>query len=321
MLVLLTGATGFVGGAIARTLLTRGQRLRTVCRNVAKGEALAALGLDVITGDVRDAAIVKRAVLGVDAVVHAAGRTIEPASGDFVHANVETTRAVLEAAASAPSVKRLVFISSLAAVGPAPRGTELTEESACRPVSAYGRSKYNAESLVRAFGDRLGFTIVRAPLVYGPGDTKLGPLFKLAKVGVLPTVGHDETHVSLLHTNDLADGVAIAVMHDGAANQTFNFAEPQAPSVRELLTAIGKAVGCDVTVLRVPALLALGAALVAEGAGRIRQRLSAFNPDSLNDLLGDNWVCSTTHAHDTLGFTPSHTFRQGFEQSAAWYLK
>ncbi|MBN1959760.1 MAG: NAD-dependent epimerase/dehydratase family protein [Deltaproteobacteria bacterium] len=317
MRILITGATGFIGGAITRVLLANGYNLRTVCRNQQKGKALAALGLEIQSGDLHNHEVMQRAVKDVDLIIHAAGLTIEPTPGDFNHANIEITRLLLEAAAAEQNLRRFVFISSIFACGPAPKDNDLTETTLCHPVSAYGRSKYKAESLVRAFADSFNFTIIRAPLVYGPGDRKLGPLFKMAKFGLLPTVVSEHTRVSLLHINDLAEGTILAALHDKAANQTFIFAEEPAPTVKELYDVISKTVGKEVTIIHIPAILALGAALVAEGVARASRRSFVYNPDALNDLLGDNWQCSSKFAKETINFST----RMQWQQEFSHYLK
>lgn len=319
MRVFITGATGFIGGAIARELVARGHTLRALVRNQAKVAKLEALGVETARGDLEDPASLAEAARGAEAVMHVAGITAEPLPGDFTHVNANGTRNVLEAAAAAASVRRFVYLSTMSAVGPGIGGAPLVEDQPCEPISAYGRSKHNAERLVRAYRERFAVTILRPALVYGPGDVKLLPLFKLARWGVTPTFGSDGQRLSVIHVDDVARGVAMALDEPRAANETFFLAHPDAPTTRELVRSIGLAAGADPLVIAVPPTAAFGAALVAEGLGRMLQRPSPFNAGFVAELLGDSWLCATEHARDELGFSAAIGLTEGLEQAATWY--
>jgi nucleoside-diphosphate-sugar epimerase len=319
MRVLVTGASGFVGGAVVRALLERRHEVRALVRHRARATLLTELGVDLAVGDLDDRPALSAAVSGVQAVLHVAGLMAEPLPGDFTRVNVEGTRNVIEAAEAA-GVERLLFVSSVSAVGPSPTGTPLTESQPSSPASAYGRSKADAERLVRAHGERLPYTIVRPPVVYGPGDRKLLPLFKLARFGVLPSAGHGTERVSLVHVRDLAVGMVTALEHPAAARETFFFADPDAPSLHELLRTIGLAAGADVHVVPLPPVAVFGAALLSETLGRLVRRTPMFNSDFIADVIGHSWVCSPDHAREVLGFEAKIGWREGLREAAGWYL-
>jgi nucleoside-diphosphate-sugar epimerase len=320
MRVLLTGATGFVGGAVARALLARGHILRVLARQRDKARPLERFGAEIIVGELRDPAALAEAAEKTDAVVHAAGITAEPLPGDFTQVNVEGTRNVLEAASGAGTVQRLLYISSMSACGPAPAGGRLSEETPCHPLSAYGRSMLNGERLVRAFGERLPVTLVRLPVVYGPGDKKLVPLYRLARLGFLPALKTHSQHLSLLYVDDLGCGVAEALESPQAAGETFFLAHPETVSAPELMQTIGFAAGTEVTVVTVPRAAAFGAAFIAEGLGRLIRLPSPLNTDALTDLWGEDWSCSAARARDILGFEAQVGYREGLRRAAPWYL-
>jgi len=319
MRVLVTGATGFVGGALVAALREHQHDVRALVRSRPRAEGLVAQGVELTLGEVGDRQALADAVGGVQAVVHLAGLLAEPHPGDFIRVNVEGTRNVVEAAEAA-GVERLVFVSSVSASGPSPTGAPLTETQPSSPASAYGRSKADAERLVRAHGERLPYTIVRPPVVYGPGDRKLLPLFKLARLGVLPSAGAGTERVSLVHVRDLAVGIAAALEHPAAARDTFFLADPDAPSLRELLRTIGLAAGADVHVLPLPPAAVFGAALLTETLGRLVRRTPMFNSDLIADLVGHSWVCSPDHAREVLGFETKIGWREGLRDAAGWYL-
>src|SRR6185312_13128446 len=165
MRVLVTGATGFVGSHLAEALRRRGDEVTVLARSARKAAALAPLGVRVVAGDLHDRDALRRAVEGQDLVHHVAGVIAARREADFMVANRDGTRNVVQAAEAA-EVGRLVFVSSMAAAGPTIKGRPLRGDELTRPVTGYGRSKLAAEQVVTA--SRLAWTIVRPPIVYGP---------------------------------------------------------------------------------------------------------------------------------------------------------
>ncbi len=320
MRVFVTGGTGFVGSRLLRELKRRGHEVVALVRSPKKAEPLRAEGLidQIVAGDLDDGPAIKKGVHGAAGVVHVAGLLSEVRRGEFGRTNVDGTRRVLEASAEA-GVSRLVFVSSIAAAGPGKPGKVLTEDMPCAPVSAYGLSKLSAEALARAYRDKLEVTIVRPPVVYGPGDTNTLLLFKLAKLGLAPTIASPEQLTSLVHVEDLARGLADALLLPGGKNELFYMAERAVPTTGELLRSVGAALGKPVRLLRVPKVAAFGAALVSAGVGRVTNRAQIFNPDKLAEMLGDSWGCSSERARTALGWSESESYVDGFKTTVAWY--
>jgi dihydroflavonol-4-reductase len=173
--VLVTGATGFVGGGIARRLLADGREVRALTRRPQDAGGLAALGVEVVGGDVLDAGSVERAARGCDVVYHAAGMNgfCFPDPAPMRAANVTGTENVVEACARA-GVRRIVYTSSAAAVGEA-AGVVATEDTPHRGwfLSEYERSKHDAERAALAAAGRHGLELVcvNPASVQGPGRT------------------------------------------------------------------------------------------------------------------------------------------------------
>ena len=179
MKVLVTGATGFVGGHLAEALRRRGDEVTALARSPGKAAALTPLGVRVVTGDLHDRPALRQAVEGQDVIYHVAGVVAARSEADFLVANRDGTRNVLEAAVRAGNT-RLVYVSSMAAAGPTIRGRPLRGDELPRPVTAYGRSKLAAEQVVTASPVRL---VDRAPAhglwaarPGGPEGLPAGPL-------------------------------------------------------------------------------------------------------------------------------------------------
>ena len=145
MKALVTGATGFVGSHLVEALRRRGDEVTALARSAAKAAALAPLGVRVVPGDLHDRAALQRAVEGQDVIYHVAGVVAARSEAEFMAANRDGTRNVIEAAERA-GIARLVLVSSMAAAGPTIKGRPLRGDERPRPVTAYGRSKLAAEA-------------------------------------------------------------------------------------------------------------------------------------------------------------------------------
>src|SRR5262249_50713747 len=158
---------------------------------------------------------------GVDTIYHVAGLTFARRPQDYFAVNHKGTEALVAAAlARRGDIAKLVYISSLAAVGPSPDGQPVDEATETRPISPYGRSKLLGEEAVRAAGDLLNVTIIRPPAVYGPRDYAIYEFFKAIARGIAPRIGRTEMTVSLVHVRDLAEGIVLGAEIDGSRGRT-----------------------------------------------------------------------------------------------------
>ena len=279
MTILLTGAGGFVGKAVLKTAQQRGLNIRPVFRSLdsAKGhfEAVLVSGLD-------GAADWSQALKGVDLVIHAAARAhimreeaLDPLA-EYRRVNVEGTLNLARQAAAA-GVRRFVFISSIKVNGEATApGRRFTAEDAPAPEDAFGLSKAEAEVQLKQVAQETGMemTIIRPPLIYGPGvKGNLASLIRWVCRGLpLPLGGVTHNRRSLVGLDNLVDLILVCADHPKAANQTFLISDGEDLSTTELLKRIGEAVKQPARLLWVPAgAISLMAGLV--GKKVISQRL------------------------------------------------
>jgi UDP-glucose 4-epimerase len=185
MIVAVTGAGGFIGQHLVRSFVAAGWDARPVARR------------DIELG--REREIFQDA----DVVVHAAGMTRAPSVEQLRASNVEFTSRVLDAAQDC-SVRRFVFLSSLAASGPAASFSQpLTDATVNAPIEAYGQSKLDAEDVVRS-ATQMQSVVLRPAAVYGPGDRDFVPLFRLARRGIAIHPANRDHWISIIHVLDLA---------------------------------------------------------------------------------------------------------------------
>ncbi len=302
--VALTGGTGFLGGAIARTLAENGYRLRLLVRRPA---AMPDLPPDTVAvlGSLGNRDSLARLLEGADAVVHAAGaiKTVHVEEFDLV--NREGASAMADAALKA-RVERFVLISSIAARAPL--------------VSAYAGSKRAGEAEVLS---RLGagVAIFRPPVVYGPGDRETLPMFRAARFGLFPIPGPPEARLSFIHVADLAAAVAAAI---GAPKQPVGIFEIDDGTLSgygwpEIAAALGAAVGRVLRQVMIPVPALRAAARLALVVARLSGKPLMLRPDKVNELRHPDWVCRDSRLTEATGWRPRFSLADGFRDAVAWY--
>jgi len=302
----ITGATGFVGShvldrACAAASLLEGKPGRGNVRALTRRVSPAVDGVTWVRGTLTDEAALADLVAGADAVLHIAGLTNTPDPAEFEAANVTGTAKVIAAMQTA-GVKRLVFVSSLAARKP--------------ELSAYGASKAEAEALVQSSG--LDWTIVRPPGVYGPRDVDMFELFRSAKLGIVPLPPGGAS--SIIHAADLADLlVALAENPAPTRKQTYEPDDGREGgwSHKELAAAIGHAVGKrKVFAPHLPA----GVLSIAAKLDRtFRGKNAKLTADRVGYMCHPNWVSRFDRKVPPSIWQPQIAGEQGLRATAEWY--
>jgi nucleoside-diphosphate-sugar epimerase len=315
---LVTGGSGFVGGALAAELARAGYGLDALVRPTSRREDLERLGARFVTGALSDRAALEEAVRGADVVYHVAGVVRARHAKDFERSNVEGTRALLEACAARPGgAPRVVLVSSQAAAGPSPDGHPVTEDEPAAPVTAYGRSKLAQERVAEEFRGRVPVVTVRPPAVYGPRDKDFLLLFRMAMRGFSPLVLGGTRRNSIVHVEDLAAGLRLAGER-GAPGAAYFVTDGAVHETSEIAREVARALGRRTVPLPAPVALAR---LVA-GVNRWltpRDRTPVVDPDKVVDLSQRYWVCSDARARSELGYRSRWELAAGMEMTAKWY--
>lgn len=302
MVTVVTGANGFIGRHLCTTLAHRGYETRPVVR-----------------ADFTDNRF-ERIVDGADILIHAAGATRAPTRAKLRAANVDLTRRAIDAARAA-GVKRLVFVSSQAAAGPAhSRDRPIREEDRPAPVEEYGISKRDAEDLVRASG--LPATIVRPAAVYGPGDRDFRAMFALARRGLAIHAGNREQWISIIHVRDCVDGIIRVATATAAVGHEYFLAnnDPvQWDTLFEL--ARGAASAGRRLNIEIPMPLVRVGALLGDAAARITGHAGLLTTQKVLLSAAPYWICSNERAHRELGFVPATPLAAGIAETYRWYLE
>lgn len=275
-------------------------------------------GVERFEGGLDEEDTLARAVEDAGVVVHLAAVTRGSAK-ECERANAQGTRTLVNALLQAKSPpKRLVYLSSLAAVGPSVDGRPVSRGAPPHPLTAYGRSKLAGEEAVLSAGNGLEVVVIRAPAVYGPRDRDLYTYFRLAARGLLPVPSGPERPVQLIHAADLAEALVDAATVPMAAG-IYHVADPSAYPWREVARMIAVAVGRSARLVSVPSPLVKAAGAANEWLARAVGRSTIFNRDKVRELLAPGWLCETDAARTELGFEPRFRLHEGLVETARWY--
>jgi nucleoside-diphosphate-sugar epimerase len=209
-------------------------------------------------------------------------------------------------------------MSSLAAVGPTRIGRAITPDQTPGPLSHYGRSKLQAESVIHAYRDRVPAVICRFPAVYGPRDRVVLKLFLMVVRGFAVTVGGWERLVSVVHVDDAVGGLMAAAECSEAVGGIYNIAHPEEITWGKFVRTIGRSVGRRPRCMSVPVAVARAIAVTAEGVALLQQRAAVLNRDRVRELAQESWLCDPSRAEREIGFRPGLPLALGIDRTADW---
>lgn len=319
MQALVTGGQGFVGSHLCELLAKAGHQVRVLARPTSDLSPLEGLGVEVVRGDLGADGDLRGAVDGVDWVFHVAGALMGLREEDLVRVNRDGTRRLCEACLThSPGLSRFIFVSSLAAVGPSPgRAIPILEDAPPNPVTWYGRSKLEAEGVVRSSG--LPSVILRPPVVFGPRDREVFKYFQIARRGILPVPGAKDRSYSLVFAPDLAEGILRAAETPMRSGEVLHLTGPEVVTWSKLGRKIAAALGTRDRVVHLPESLVRAAGHVADLASRLRGRPNIFSSQKVIEMLAPAWVASPGKAQEVLGWTAPTPLDEALALTVRWY--
>jgi nucleoside-diphosphate-sugar epimerase len=316
---MVTGATGFTGGHLARTLKSRGHEVRALVRDLDKARPLAQDGVELCAGDIADAAAVQRAAAGCDVVYHIAAVYREARHPDdyYRRINVEGTRNVLDAAERG-HVGRVVHCSTVGVHGDV-QTIPADENAPFAPGDVYQATKLEAELLARARIDAgLPGVIFRPQGIYGPGDRRFLKLFKTVYRGTFRMIGSGEVLYHMTYIADLVDGIILCGEHPNAIGQTYVLGGRRYTTLSELVQAVGRVVGKPVRSGHLPVAPLMAAAAACEWLCKPFGIEPPLYPRRLDFFVKDR-AFSIAKAQQELGYQPKVDLEDGLRRTFEWY--
>ncbi|HEX5681504.1 MAG TPA: SDR family NAD(P)-dependent oxidoreductase [Desulfobacterales bacterium] len=290
----LTGATGFIGTALRRQLVSDGWEVRALHRRRAPQPQSGSDDTRIrwVCGSLSDPDSLRRLLKGASAVVHCAGAVRGASAEQFNQVNVAGVARLVQAARELHPTPRFLLISSLAAREPA--------------LSFYAASKRGGEDTLRTLAGPMATTIFRPPAVYGPGDREMAPLLRCMQHGVAPVLGSSAARFSMLYVEDLTEAIRQTLARPDWAPGPFEIHDghPGGYSWEEVMTTVSRILRRPVRALRVPVALlraaAAGNLLLAQLCGT----LPMLTPGKVRELTHPDWVCHDAPLREATGWTP-----------------
>ena len=321
MKVLMTGATGLLGGHLLRELQQRGEQVRALVLPVENAEKLIEQGVEVVRGDVTDANSLTAAVNGVEAIIHLAGMMgVWRPLADYRLVNVTGSQNLYRAAQKA-GVRRFVHTSSHTVYGLG-HGRFMTEEDPLRPdADPYSISKTEGDLLMQRLmrESAVETVILRPGTFFGPGDRlHYGRMASRVKAGKGVLIGRGENALPFCYVSDIVQGFLLAAYHEKAPGNVYNITNDRPLTQKEIFYAIADDIGGKRPRVHLPYLPTYFGGIAAEklaqltGSKPILTRLGAM-------MFGTDTRHSVGKARRELGYEPKVELREGLRRAAEWF--
>ncbi len=331
--VAVTGANGFIGSNLLTTFSKMGVEVQAIVRESRRPHFPTSMDAPNITyHDIGLDSVpqLARAMDGVDAVIHLAGRTSARSYRDFLEVNRNGTRNLLTAARSVQSHPRVVLVSSLAAAGPSTRAKPLEESQVPKPVSKYGRSKLASEKIAMRFAKDLPITIIRPGIVFGPVDRAILTLVQsIYRLRANPIAGFHLPKFSFVHVDDLNSAIIRATEMgatlpdsplENPGRGIYFVADPDSCTFSQFGEWIAQGLGehwhFD---MFLPIWMIGSLAWLNEHASRWLGVTETFNVDKIREAASEGWECDVNAAITELKWKPGADLSERVRQTIEWY--
>jgi nucleoside-diphosphate-sugar epimerase len=325
--ILITGASGFIGGHLVERALLEGHEVTAAVRqgsNRARLNHPKVTQLDFPLGDVTLLATILRKAGRFDWVIHNAGITKAISRADYRDGNAENTRRLVQAFQQSGLLPdKFLFVSSLAALGAAPEGrTRIFGDQEPHPLTPYGESKRLAESMLMSLPDEFPWVVVQPTAVYGPWERDILTFIQLVKKRLELRIGRRTQRLSFVHVEDLARAIYCILEAPGALHRNYIVSDGQGYVTEDLGAAVRAALDIKKTLtVSIPLGLVQQVCWVAEILSKLQDKPTALHRDKLPELAAENWHCDTTPLIDGLKFKPAFDLYSGMLHTVDWYKK
>ncbi|MFT3933460.1 MAG: NAD(P)-dependent oxidoreductase [Chitinophagaceae bacterium] len=316
--LLITGASGFLGYHLIEAALSAGYEVYAGVRKSSNTTHLDKSKITVVDINMADADAVKTLLekYGITHIIHGAALTRAKTESDYNFSNATLTRNLAIAAAGA-GVKKFVFVSSLAALGPSADGKPIEENAVPQPVTWYGKSKLLAENYLREIKS-LPFIVLRPTAVYGPREKDLFLLVQSVKRGMEVYIGRGEQKLSFVYVKDVAS-IAVRCLSSEINGEFYNLSDGKVYDQYAFSNEAKKCLHKKTWRVHLPLGLIKK---VAGGMDVLYSRSSktpVLNKDKVNELTAKDWSCSIEKIKEQQAYNPQYDLQSGMEETIEWY--
>ncbi len=318
MKVFITGGTGFIGSHLIDSLLNQGNNeIYALVRDLNNLKWLKGLPLHFIRGDLHHIPTLSH---DIDYVLHLAGFTKALKSADYYTVNREGTASLFQSLQrNRIHPKKVIYLSSLAAVGPCQQGRPIKETALPCPVTPYGKSKLLGEIEALKFKEEFTTVIIRVGPVFGPRDRDFLSYFKLIKMGILPGFGSLTRSVSLCYVKDLVKAFHLCMEKPIESGEIFHISDPIPYKWDEFGQKTSRVLGKKIKKIKLPLSAVNCIAWVSELGAKMKNKPSVLSRDKLKEMKQESWVADTQNAIDKLSFQPGYALEKALEETLNWY--
>jgi len=316
MLAFVTGASGFIGSHLVRALKAGGWQVRVL---VHQTPVSGLQGVEAVAGDIRDSALLEKALTGVDIVFHlaAAVGSVVTDPRAFQEINCDGTQALL-AAAHRARIGRVIHFSSIAVLGAVKAGEAAGEDYPTAPRTLYDRTKLAAEeAALRAAANGLDVVVIRPGWVYGPGDRRTFKFIRAICQRKFAFIAGAPGRQTPVYIDDLVSGALLAA-GKGRPGAIYHLAGNEILTAEEMARIVAAACAVPAPRLRLPRMPAMAAAFILEKMFALVNKETPLNRGKLSFFL-DPKAMSSARAKSELGYAPEIDFKTGCAWTVAWY--
>ncbi|MCP1385861.1 NAD-dependent epimerase/dehydratase family protein [Runella salmonicolor] len=321
--VLITGASGFIGYHLIEAAQKEGLEVHAAVRRSSNVNHLRKFNPVFVYPALSDKEALKKLLKdgNYSYIIHAAGATRAKNTQAYNLINADYTRLLAEAALEADiPLKRFLFMSSLAALGPLSYAEEqpITENTLPLPITSYGKSKLLAEKMLEEL-TALPLTTIRPTAVYGPREKDLFILFKTLNQGLDAYIGKEPQRLSFVYVKDLAEVTVAALLKGQNERQVYNISDGFAYDRYALADAFKETSGKKPRRIHLPVGVLKLAANIMELGATFSSVAPVVNREKVKELTAPNWFCSIEAAKRDLQYQPHYNLNKGIAETWQWY--
>ena len=316
---LITGASGFLGYHLINAAIENDLEVYAAIRNNSNVKHLQDLPIKYVLlnyGDVNELTAIF-SQYQFDYIIHAAGTTKANTAQEYDLINNIYTHNLALAAEKSKGLKRFVFISSLAAIGPLNNTIDkIKEDTHPNPVTAYGKSKLNAEKNLEKVD--IPVTILRPTAIYGPREKDIFILTQYLNKRFVPYIGKAAQKLSFVYSKDVAE-LAVKILRLDNVNGAYNITDGNEYSRYAYADIVKKILGKKSLKIHLPLTMVKGILFAVEKMSKALNKVPVVSTEKLGELMAENWICDISKAKTELNYSPSYDLQKGLQESIDWY--
>jgi len=320
--VFVTGASGFIGGHLVDALLQQQCKVHCLVRRTSDLRWLDRTKVQLHYGSLTDSAPLNDCLEKTDYVFHLAGLTRAKTRAEYFRVNAHACNILYDkCAAHGKNLKRIVHISSLASAGPSLQGQPVDENTPCKPLTYYGKSKLAGEKIARQYASSLPIVILRPPVVYGPREVNFLTFIKGISKGWNLEMGCRQRTLSLIYIADLVQAMLKSAVYSSSENKTYFITDGACYLWDEVVETATELLNIRVRSIRIPNSLLGLFGLFMDFLSIFLENAPLLDSQRVIDIRQSAWTASSQRFFEDFKFQPRYDLKKGLSETVNWNKK